>query len=171
MSMRSKESQAWSNMKSRCINENHKDYHNYGGRGIMICARWLESSYNFLSDVGEAPSKQHTLERIDNNGNYEPDNVRWATKTEQACNKRNTILITYLCRTRILGEWCRILNLKYSSLWKVIRLSKHVNHNEVFAAFLTSKIERERKSVPQRKDSKRRYYHDLHSVLEKYGLA
>lgn len=79
---------AWRGMISRCYNKNSTGYENYGGRGIRVCVEWLRSSERFIADMGPRPSLCHSLDRIDNNGNYEPSNCRWATKIEQRANQR-----------------------------------------------------------------------------------
>jgi len=82
------EYRCWASMKTRCSNPKHKYYKNYGGRGITICDRWLYSFENFLEDMGEKPLPELSLDRIDNDGNYEPENCRWATKEQQIHNRR-----------------------------------------------------------------------------------
>lgn len=78
---------AWENMIQRCTNPKNKSFPNYGGRGVRVCERWLDFS-NFLADMPERPSPEHTIDRQNNDGHYEPSNVRWATRTEQNRNRR-----------------------------------------------------------------------------------
>lgn len=83
--LRTAEYNAWVAMRQRCNNPNNPWYHKYGGRGISICAEWATYD-NFIKDLGLKPTPKHSLDRIDNNGNYEPSNCRWATQLEQVIN-------------------------------------------------------------------------------------
>lgn len=83
---------SWSAMRSRCYNPNATGYERYGGRGVTVCERW-HIFENFLADMGERPSPNHSIDRIDVNGNYEPSNCRWATRIEQQNNKRNNLVV------------------------------------------------------------------------------
>lgn len=103
----SREYVAYSAMKSRCYDSSNKRYARYGGRGIKVCDRWLESYQNFLEDMGRQPSARHTLERINLDGHYEPSNCKWATMVEQANNRSNNTRIEIEGRTQTLTQWSR----------------------------------------------------------------
>lgn len=108
---------AWVHIKQRCYNQKNNHFHCYGGRGITVCDRWLESFDNFLSDMGVKPSEKHSLDRYpDMNGNYEPGNCRWATDEQQARNKRNNVRIEFKGQSMVLTEWARFFRINHSSL-------------------------------------------------------
>lgn len=88
-----KEFRAWQSMIDRCTNPSNKSYKNYGGRGITVCDRWLDTFENFLEDIGYAPSKEYSIDRINNNKNYEPSNCQWTTRRKQQRNRRDSIMI------------------------------------------------------------------------------
>ena len=90
---RKPEYRAWVAIKRRCYNKFFLQYSGYGGRGIKVCERWLNSFESFYKDMGPRPSSKHSLDRVDNDGNYEPSNCRWATSSQQALNRRSTVWI------------------------------------------------------------------------------
>lgn len=91
-------------MIQRCLNPNHKQFPSYGGRGIRVCCRWLKFE-NFIKDMGRKPTASHSLDRIDNDGDYSPRNCRWATASEQNNNKRNNVLVEVDGITRNVAQW------------------------------------------------------------------
>lgn len=98
---------SWALAKSRCLRPADPRFDYYGGRGIAMCDRWAESFQAFLADMGERPAET-TLDRIDNNGNYEPGNCRWATRKEQGRNKRTNRILVYQGEEKTLPEWADI---------------------------------------------------------------
>jgi hypothetical protein len=109
---RSPEYVTWTNMKMRCYNTSNAHYGNYGGRGITIHDSWRNDFAAFFAYVGPRPPAC-TLDRINNDGNYEPGNVRWAQRRVQTLNKRNTVRVTYKGESRPLMEWCEELGMTY----------------------------------------------------------
>ena len=109
----------WSDMKGRGLNPNHRQYKDYGGRGITVCDRWMTMA-NFLEDMSPRPQGM-MLDRIDNNGPYSPDNCRWATRTEQNSNRRNCIYVNDAGERVTLKEYCRRHGLKYRPIVKRIQ--------------------------------------------------
>lgn len=110
---------SWRAMKHRTQNPSASDYEYYGGRGISFCDRW-HSFDQFLADMGPAPTPEHTLERIDNDKPYGPHNCRWATRTEQARNRRSNHLLTYQGKTHCLAVWAEKTGITFSALkWRL----------------------------------------------------
>lgn len=105
---KSPEYKAWRGIRERCTNPALRSYSDYGGRGISICPEWADSFAEFYRHVGDRPSPHHTIERINNEGNYEPGNVKWATMHDQARNKRNTKLLTLNGMTKCQADWARM---------------------------------------------------------------
>lgn len=106
----------WSGMRRRCYTVSDSAYNRYGGRGIKICDAWLESVRQFYADMGDRPTPKHTIERIDNNGNYEPGNCVWATRAEQTENQRSTKLLTFQGESLSISKWARRLGISRRTL-------------------------------------------------------
>ena len=112
----------WCNIKARCFNENHPAYKNYGARGITMCSRWANDFSLFLEDVGEKPQESFSLDRVDNNGNYAPGNVRWTDRVTQRRNSRAICEVKIGNETKLITDWCDIFGIKLGSVHR--RLSK-----------------------------------------------
>lgn len=109
----------WKAIKTRCYNPKYKQYHDYGGRGITVCERWLNSYENFLADMGRRPSAKHSIERRKNDEGYSPENCYWATSTEQRRNRRTTVLIEINGRSQCVTDWLKELGVSKSTyLWR-----------------------------------------------------
>lgn len=111
----SPEYESWTAMKTRCNNPNHSSYHRYGGRGISVCARWADDFTAFLADMGPRPEGM-CIERVDNNGNYEPGNCRWATAKQQSRNKVTNRVVQIGGTRRTLAEWADVYGLNRTTL-------------------------------------------------------
>lgn len=112
----------WSNMLQRCRNPQNPNFANYGGRGIIVCERWL-SFENFISDMGEPPTAKHQIDRVDNNGNYEPDNCQWATQTENLRNNCHVHRVEAFGETKAMSAWAedKRCMVSYTTLRKRLR--------------------------------------------------
>ena len=107
----------WSGMKDRCYNKNNPEFCNYGGREIIVCQQWLDDFINFKDWALEnGYSEKLTIDRIDNNGNYSPENCRWADRFMQGNNKRNCIFISYKGKTQTLAQWSRETGINRTTL-------------------------------------------------------
>ncbi len=112
----------WSGLKTRCFNTKEKDWERYGGRGITVCDRWKNSFEAFLEDMGPRPSKDHSIDRENNDGNYEPGNCRWATRQDQQGNRSNSRQITWMGETHCAAWWERKFGLKRGNLSGRLRI-------------------------------------------------
>ena len=109
---------AWKGMKQRCHNPRNPAYRYYGGRGITVCDAWRESFSAFLQDIGPRPSIRHTIDRINNGGNYEPGNCRWATKAQQSNNRRGTHYVEYDGMQMTLTSLAAYAHVGYNALYR-----------------------------------------------------
>jgi hypothetical protein len=117
----SSEWRTWSHIKGRCENIHDRGYPDYGGRGIKLYKPWSDSFEAFYAFMGDKPSQKHSIERIDNNGNYEPGNVKWGTPKEQNNNTRANHVIEHHGQRKTLAQWSEITGIPYFALWARLR--------------------------------------------------
>jgi hypothetical protein len=110
----------WKNMRGRCNSPDHKNFEHYGGRGIKICPRW-DDFILFVKDMGERPHPKYSLERINNDKDYSPENCKWATHTEQRNNTRVNKIITFLGVDYTIAQAAKIFSMKYQKLYSRLR--------------------------------------------------
>jgi hypothetical protein len=114
---RSVEYKIWIDMKARCLNPRHGSYSDYGGRGITVCPEWTNDFQPFLDHIGRRPTSRHSLDRIDNSRGYEPGNVKWSTRREQALNTRANHLVTFNGVRKPLLLWAEQVGLLPACLY------------------------------------------------------
>lgn len=122
------EYQTWASMKDRCSNSNSENFINYGGRGISVCDRWLNSFENFYNDIGDRPSDDHSIDRINNDGNYEPGNCKWSTSEEQNNNTSRNKFYNYNGKNYSIEQLSKEYNINENTL--TTRLSRGLTIEE-----------------------------------------
>lgn len=132
-------------MIARCTDPEHHNFHQYGGRGIAVCQRWLDSSSAFIEDMGPRPAGA-TLERIDNNGGYSPENCRWASRGEQNRNRRNNVHVTYRGERMIVTDACRAAGLPLVAVLK--RLARGWSEEDALTIPASRSNPRPRRGTP-----------------------
>lgn len=135
------EHQTWKRLRARCSNPNLPDYPDYGGRGIKVCDRWKDSFADFFEDMGSRPGKGYSIDRIDVNGDYCPENCRWATASQQASNKRK-MLIEYEGRTLSVADWSLEFQVNPTTIYTLLKSNR--NTQQVFKEWEDEKLARTR---------------------------
>ncbi len=121
------EYKAWNNLKTRCYNPNTNNWHRYGGRGIIVCEKWLNFE-GFLEDMGRKPSPLHSIDRIDNNGDYCKENCKWSTKEEQVRNRGTNVYLEYKGNKMIIKDIAKEVGLNFQLIQ--IRMKKGMSLDE-----------------------------------------
>lgn len=122
-----REYKIWSGMKQRCYNPKNNRYAYYAGRNIKVCDRWLHSYKNFLHDMGRRPSSRHSLDRIDNNKDYCPENCRWATMKQQQSNKKNNVYFLIKNKKLTLSEVAKKFNIHAGTVHYHAKIKKDIS--------------------------------------------
>lgn len=117
----SAEYDAWAGINQRCYTPTNNHYNEYGARGITVCERWRQSFENFYTDMGPKPTKEHSLDRINNNGPYSPDNCRWATTRQQNRNTRRNVMLTHNGETLCVAEWAERIGINRYRLYSRLK--------------------------------------------------
>lgn len=140
----SMEYRAWQGMRTRCSNPNEDAYPRYGGRGIKVCERWNASFEAFLADIGPKPSAKHSLGRVDNDGNYEPGNVRWETPFQQGGNNSRNRNFTIDGRTMCLAAWVRERGMVLNTVHRRLKRGQGIEQALDMAAVDQNEVDRVR---------------------------
>jgi hypothetical protein len=111
----------WNAMKNRCYNPHVKHHKDYGGRGIKVCDRWRDSFEAFITDMGRRPGPEYTIERENNDGDYEPGNCKWATRFEQQRNTRKNVILNFNEQSKTVAEWAETLNIRSGTIRERLR--------------------------------------------------
>jgi len=138
----------WKSMRQRCNNPYSKDYESYGGRGIIICEEW-NNFQQFISDMGERPSRKHYLDRINNDGNYSKDNCRWATSTESLANRRKYKKEKYIYfegLRKTVREWIKFLGINKENAV----LTRIYNNNWSFVEAVTTPVKVSKRRIKKK---------------------
>lgn len=117
---KSREYKSWAHIVQRCTNPNNRAFGRYGGRGITVCDEWrhsFQAFYDYVSALPNSGQRGYSIDRIDNDGNYEPGNVKWSTQTEQARNKRSNHLLTFNGKTLCVSEWANVVGISAGTLY------------------------------------------------------
>jgi len=112
---------SWHGMVSRCYKQSSNRFNRYGGRGINMCERWRVSFWSFLEDMGERPGKDYTIERVNNDGNYEPSNCIWLIKHKQSSNRSSCVRLTFKKQTKNISDWASTIGIPMYVLWSRVK--------------------------------------------------